>query len=176
MNMRSLLTLFAAAMPLASCGGDALPALSGDWRATQIEWTQSDQRVRLTAAGEMHVGRLRLPQRPGSFDTMIEAMATLTIEVRQSGRDLSGDVRAGPDAPASLLRQVGAQPGSVVAEFDGALVNDTLAAVVLTTPDGQRRDIVLRIEERGRRVIARAVPVFGESVEDAGDVVLVPAG
>lgn len=176
MRIRSTLALAlaVAALLLASCRAGTPPDLAGRWRVSQIEWTQNDQQVRLTAEGEMHIGRLKLPQRPRSFEMMFEAMATVTVEVQQSGSDIRGALHASPEAPARLLQQVGATPASVVAEFAGDLVNDTLGSVVITTPDGQRRDILFLIENGGRRVVARAVPVFGESEARAGDVVLVP--
>lgn len=149
------------------------PDLSGRWRAVQIEWTQNERRVRLTADGEMHMGRLRLPQRPASFEPMIQAMQHVRLELNQSGSDLSGSLLADSDAPASLLREIDALPGSTIAEFEGSLVNDTLGAVVVNVPDGRRRDIVIRVEDRGRRIVARAVPVFGETAEQASDIVLV---
>ncbi len=156
-----------------ACGRDTRSSLSGRWRASQIEWTQDDRKVRLTAEGEMQIGRFKLPQRPGSFEPMIRTMKNVTIELTQSGDELRGSVHAGADATASVLRQIGATPGSAIAQFEGNLVNDTLGSVVVTTPDGRRRDIVLRIEDNGRRIVARAVPVVGESAERASDIVLV---
>ncbi len=100
-------------------------------------------------------------------------MQHVRVVVTQSGRDVRGSLHADSDAPASLLRQIDAQPGSTIAEFEGSLVNDTLGAVVVTVPDGRRRDVIIRIEDRGRRIVARAVPVFGETTEQASDVVLV---
>ncbi len=101
-------------------------------------------------------------------------MNTVTVEVEQAGRAISGSLQATADAPSHLLRQIGAAPGSIIARFAGDMVNDTLGTVKIETPDGRRREIVFRVEERGRRVVAQAVPVFGESEADAGDVLLLP--
>jgi hypothetical protein len=161
-------------LPVTSCGRETTPELAGRWRAVRIEWTQNERRVRLTAEGRMEIGRLRLPTRPASFELIFQAMNTISVEVSQTGRDLRGNARATNDAPAALLAQAGARPGSIVAEFEGSLVNDTLGSVVVTTPDRQRREIVFVVQERGRRILARAVPVFGEAPEEASDVVLVP--
>jgi hypothetical protein len=178
MNVRARIAIAAFATALTGLACEAgtsrrAPDLSGRWRAVQIEWTQNGRRVRLTADGEMHMGRLRLPQRPASFEPMIQAMQHVRVELGQSGNGLSGSLLADSDAPASLLRQIDALPGSTIAEFEGSLVNDTLAAVVVRVPDGRRRDVIIRIEQRGRRIVARAVPVFGASAEQASDVVLV---
>ncbi|UCC47372.1 MAG: hypothetical protein JSV41_07625 [Gemmatimonadota bacterium] len=178
MNARTLVAVIALALALSELACQAgrsrrPPDLSGRWRALRIEWTQNERRVHLTADGEMHMGRFRLPQRPASFEPMIQAMQHVRVDVTQSGRDVRGSLHADSDAPASLLRQIDAQPGSTIAEFEGSLVNDTLGAVVVTVPDGRRRDVIIRIEDRGRRIVARAVPVFGETTEQASDVVLV---
>jgi hypothetical protein len=157
----------------AGCAGGDTQDVSGAWQVTQIEWDQDDRRVRLTAEGELQMGRFKLPTRPASFEPMIAAMQHVTIEVNQNERELSGRVHADANAPASVLEQVGARPGSVVAEFSGELLGDTIGSVTVVTPDGRRREVVLQIEEGGDRVVARAVPVFGEAEADAGDVVLV---
>lgn len=178
MNARALVA--AAAFILSPLGlgcqvgsSRRLPDLSGPWQAVQVEWTQNERRVRLTAEGEMQMGPLRLPQRPASFEPMIQAMQHVRVQVTQSGSDVSGSLQADSDAPASLLREIDARPGSTIAEFEGTLLNDTLGSVVVTVPDGRRRDVIIRIEDRGRRIVARAVPIFGETTEQASDIVLV---
>jgi hypothetical protein len=170
------LSIAALAFCASACGTGEPPDLTGDWRVQQIEWTQDDRRVRLTADGEMHMGRLKLPQRPGSFEPMFQAMQHVTVRLETSGRDFTGSVHAGDQTPPALLRQIGAQPGSVIAEFEGSLVNDTLGSALVTATNGREREVVFRIQDRGRRVIARAIPVFGESDRQASDVVLVPLG
>ncbi|NIR44338.1 MAG: hypothetical protein GWN99_00250 [Gemmatimonadetes bacterium] len=170
---RRLIVLCAALGPTAAACGDGGPLdVSGRWQAVRIEWTQNDQPVTLTVDGELQMGRFKLPTRPASFEPMIAAMGHVTIEVNQNVRELSGRVHADAEAPGPVLSQVGARPGSVVAEFSGRLVNDTLGTVTVVTPDGRQREIVLVIEADGDRVVARAVPVFGEADADAGDVVL----
>lgn len=156
-----------------ACNGGGQADVSGQWQVTRIEWDQNDQRVRLTAEGELHMGRLKLPTRPASFEAMITAMRHVGVEVNQDERQLRGRVHADAGAPEAILQQVGARPGSVVAEFSGELISDTLGRVTVLTPDGRSREVVLQIEDGGKRVVARAVPVFGEADADAGDVVLV---
>lgn len=164
----ALLTFF-----FAGCRREAPPSVAGRWRVAQIEWTQNDQRVKLTADGELHMGRFKLPTRPATFEPMIQAMQHITVEVDQTGDELSGRVQADAGAPAALLREVGAQPGSLVARFSGDVLNDTLATVLIVAADGREREAVLNILDRGGRVVARALPVFGERDADASDVTLI---
>lgn len=170
----SLTVIIVAAFLLPGCRGGTPPNVSGRWRVDRIEWTQNEKRVQLTADGVMTMGRFKLPTRPASFEPMIQAMQHVTIEVSQAGGEISGRVHADPEVPQALLDEAGARAGSAIAEFEGSLVNDTIGSVLVTTPDGQRREVLIHIQDRGRRIVAKAVPVFGESDEQASDIVLVP--
>lgn len=179
MSAKSLLRITSgiawAALSSACSSGAAGPAtISGVWQAAHIEWDQGGRKAKLTIDGHMHLGRVKLPTQPASFDPIIQTMQNVTIQVSQSGGEFRGTVTAGSAAPASVLRQIGAQPGSVLAEFEGQILSSASGSVVVTTADGRRRSFDLRIEEGGRRIVAFGVPVFGETAERAGDVLLVP--
>jgi hypothetical protein len=171
--MRTFAALALIGVALSGCRREGLPSVAGRWRVAQIEWTQNDQRVKLTAEGELHMGRLKLPSRPATFEPMFQAMQHVTVEVDQIGEELSGRVEADAEAPRALLQQVGAQPGSLVARFSGSWLNDTLATVLIVAADGREREAVLNILDRGNRVVARSLPVFGERETDASDVTLI---
>ena len=155
-------------------GAASPPTISGHWSTKHIEWDQTGRPIKLTVEGRMHIGRLKLPTRPSSFDPVIQTMQNVTIQVIQTGANLRGSIAAGSSVPSSLLEQIGGMPSSVIAEFEGSMWSATQGSVVVTTADGQRREIDLVLEEGGRLVRALGVPVFGEAEDEAGDVVLIP--